>query len=273
MAPPSGRPLPLVTTGADGRFSLGEEALAVLRSCTGPVAVAAVCGRARQGKSYILNQIAKHAASSGGAAAGAPSGFLVASTVKPCTKGVWLWSAPIPRVAPDGTACVPGASLRATERTKRFRSAQGLNDLPPAALRTRSYKLILLDTEGIDAYDQTGARTLQIAPSPLACALPLGPSGCQSLTRAALRCAGQYSTQIFALAVLLSSLFVYNQLGAIDEAALDRLALVSEVSRSLAGKAAGAKPAAGAEADVARFAPSFLWLLRDFYLDLRFFAC
>lgn len=144
-----------------------------------------------------------------------------------------------------------------------------MNDLPPAALRTRSYKLILLDTEGIDAYDQTGARTLQIAPSPLACAMPLGPSGCQSLTRTALRCAGQYSTQIFALAVLLSSLFVYNQLGAIDEAALDRLALVSEVSRSLAGKAAGAKPAAGAEADVARFAPSFLWLLRDFYLDLR----
>jgi hypothetical protein len=36
---------------------------------------------------------------------------------------------------------------------------------------------VLLDSEGIDAYDQTG----------------------------------QYSTQIFSLAVLLSSLFVYNQ--------------------------------------------------------------
>jgi hypothetical protein len=33
----------------------------------------------------------------------------------------------------------------------------------------------------------------------------------------------QYSTQIFSLAVLLSSLFVYNQMGGIDEAALDRL--------------------------------------------------
>jgi hypothetical protein len=85
--------------------------------------------------------------------------------------------------------------------------------------------------------------------------------------------AGQYSTQIFALAVLLSSLFVYNQLGAIDEAALDRLALVSEVSRALAGKAQG-KGAASSDDDAAvaaeasRFAPSFLWLLRDFYLDL-----
>lgn len=33
---------------------------------------------------------------------------------------------------------------------------------------------------------------------------------------------GQYSTQIFSLAVLLSSLFVFNQMGGIDEAALDR---------------------------------------------------
>ena len=107
MAPPTGRPLPLVTTSADGRFSLGDEALGVLRSCTGPVAVAAVCGRARQGKSFILNQLAKHAASTGAAGAGAASGFQVASSVKPCTKGIWLWSAPIPRVAPDGTACVP----------------------------------------------------------------------------------------------------------------------------------------------------------------------
>ena len=68
--------------------------------------------------------------------------------------------------------------------------------------------------------------------------------------------------------MLLSSLFVYNQLGAIDEAALDRLGLVSEVSRSLAGKAAGGAKAAAPDADVARFAPSFLWLLRDFYLEL-----
>jgi hypothetical protein len=40
---------------------------------------------------------------------------------------------------------------------------------------------------------------------------------------------GQYSIQIFSLAVLLSSLFVYNQLGGIDEAALDRLSLVTGV--------------------------------------------
>lgn len=53
---------------------------------------------------------------------------------------------------------------------------------------------------------------------------------------------GQYSTQIFSLAVLLSSLFVYNQMGGIDEAALDRLSLVTEMTKHIrvrAGSAAG----------------------------------
>lgn len=57
----------------------------------------------------------------------------------------------------------------------------------------------MLDTEGIDAWDQTG----------------------------------QYSVQIFSLAVLLSSLFVYNQMGGIDEAALDRLSLVTEMTKHI----------------------------------------
>jgi hypothetical protein len=58
---------------------------------------------------------------------------------------------------------------------------------------------VLLDTEGIDAYDQTA----------------------------------QYSTQIFSLAVLLSCLFVYNHMGGIDESALDRLSLVTEMTKHI----------------------------------------
>ena len=82
---------------------------------------------------------------------------------------------------------------------------------PGALLSGLTLRQVLLDTEGIDAYDQTG----------------------------------QYSTQIFSLAVLLSSLFVYNQMGGIDEAALDRLSLVTEVTKHVrvrAGSAAGAPP-------------------------------
>jgi Guanylate-binding protein, N-terminal domain len=63
---------------------------------------------------------------------------------------------------------------------------------------------VMLDTEGIDAWDQTG----------------------------------QYSVQIFSLAVLLSSLFVYNQMGGIDEAALDRLSLVTEMTKHIKVRAA-----------------------------------
>ena len=48
---------------------------------------------------------------------------------------------------------------------------------------------------------------------------------------------GQYSIQIFSLAVLLSSLFVYNQMGGIDDAALDSLALVTEMSKHIATQA------------------------------------
>jgi hypothetical protein len=92
--------------------------------------------------------------------------------------------------------------------------------------------VILLDTEGIDAYDQTG----------------------------------QYSTQIFSMAVLLSSLFCYNQMGGIDEAALDRLSLVTEMTKHIRVRSAGG--GGGDPSELASFSPSFVWLLRDFYLDL-----
>lgn len=55
---------------------------------------------------------------------------------------------------------------------------------------------------------------------------------CAALLLAHLQTA-QYSTQIFSLAVLLSSLFVYNQMGGIDEAALDRCVCVYVVCDSL----------------------------------------
>eukprot|EP00201_Polytomella_parva_P018309 CAMPEP_0175050852 /NCGR_PEP_ID=MMETSP0052_2-20121109/7477_1 /TAXON_ID=51329 ORGANISM="Polytomella parva, Strain SAG 63-3" /NCGR_SAMPLE_ID=MMETSP0052_2 /ASSEMBLY_ACC=CAM_ASM_000194 /LENGTH=724 /DNA_ID=CAMNT_0016315077 /DNA_START=265 /DNA_END=2440 /DNA_ORIENTATION=+ len=91
------------------------------------------------------------------------------------------------------------------------------------------YHLVMLDTEGIDAYDQTA----------------------------------QYSTQIFSLAVLLSSLFLYNQMGGIDESALDRLSLVTEMTKHIRVKAGEGEDRIG------EFSPSFLWLLRDFYLRLE----
>ncbi|KAI7742970.1 hypothetical protein M8C21_030252, partial [Ambrosia artemisiifolia] len=115
---------------------------------------------------------------------GRSSGFQVASTHRPCTKGLWLWSTPLRRTALDGT----------------------------------EYNLLLIDSEGIDAYDQTGT----------------------------------YSTQIFSLAVLLSSMFIYNQMGGIDEAALDRLSLVTEMTKHIRVRASGGKTTAS---ELGQFSP------------------
>ena len=88
-----GVPLELVRYDTDsGKFHVGEEALKMLRATKDPVGVVAVCGRARQGKSFILNQLL-----------GQSTGFQVAPSVRPCTKGLWMWSSPIKRKNADGS--------------------------------------------------------------------------------------------------------------------------------------------------------------------------
>lgn len=57
----------------------------------------------------------------------------------------------------------------------------------------------------------------------------------------------QYSTQIFSLAVLLSCLFVYNHMGGIDESALDRLSLVTEMTKHIRVKAGQGEGGQGME--------------------------
>ena len=65
----------------------------------------------------------------------------------------------------------------------------------------------------------------------------------------------QHSAQIFSLAVLLSSVFVYNQLGAIDAVALERLAMVCELAKRVKERSsAGAR--GGGQVD---FHPAFVW--------------
>jgi hypothetical protein len=104
---------------------------------------------------------------------------------------------------------------------------------PPDHSHTPPPKKLLVDCEGVDAVDQ-----------------------------------GQkHSAQVFSLAVLLSSVFVYNQLGAIDAVALERLAMVCELAKRIkdrSGRGAGGG-GGGGQAD---FHPAFVWLLRDFQLQL-----
>jgi hypothetical protein len=51
------RPLRLVYCDEKGKFKMDPEAVAALQVVKGPLGVVSVCGRARQGKSFILNQV------------------------------------------------------------------------------------------------------------------------------------------------------------------------------------------------------------------------
>nr|CAG4712544.1 unnamed protein product [Naegleria fowleri] len=74
-------------------------------------------------------------------------------------------------------------------------------------------------------------------------------------------CANEtYDTQIFALSLLLSSFFIYNSVGSIDDNAITRLGLVTELSKYIRSKL---------RSDVNSLFPSFLWVVRDFTLDLN----
>jgi hypothetical protein len=77
----------------------------------------------------------------------------------------------------------------------------------------------------------------------------------------------QHDSTIFSLALLLSSFFIYNSVGSIDEGALNNLSLVVNLTKHIHVRSS----AAGSEddgADFAQYFPSFLWLVRDFTLQL-----
>jgi hypothetical protein len=74
-----------------------------------------------------------------------------------------------------------------------------------------------------------------------------------------------HDTRVFSLALLLSSYFIYNSTGAIDEEAINNLSLVVKVSDHLRLSAASEELSGGAAPD---YFPSFLWIVRDFTLRL-----
>lgn len=74
-----------------------------------------------------------------------------------------------------------------------------------------------------------------------------------------------HDTRIFLLALLLSSYFVYNSVGTIDENALQNLSLIVNLSKQLQVKS---NQSSTNPDEIASYFPSFLWVLRDFALRL-----
>ncbi|CDW83719.1 guanylate-binding n-terminal domain containing protein [Stylonychia lemnae] len=95
----------------------------------------------------------------------------------------------------------------------------------------RETPIIIIDTEGLGAFDEDD----------------------------------NHDTKIFLLALLLSSLLIYNSVGSIDENVLNNLSLVVNLSKTLQIKN---DQKAEDPDELAEYFPSFLWILRDFALRL-----
>lgn len=155
----------------------------MIAQAEGNLAVVAVCGAYRTGKSYFINRVLL----------GRSDGFGVGPTIEPCTRGLWMWS--------------------------RLIKCQDYLGNP--------INLLIIDSEGLSSFQQDT----------------------------------NTDSQLFALTLLLSSVLIYNSVGAIEESVIDNLAVVSHLSKVLQGRA-------GPNDTLHMYSPDFYWILRDFSLQL-----
>mmetsp|Transcript_19031 Transcript_19031/g.28761 ORF Transcript_19031/g.28761 Transcript_19031/m.28761 type:complete len:937 (-) Transcript_19031:350-3160(-) len=217
--------IPLITQEESGKYIVSSEAVEVLSYIEAPLAVVAIAGLWRTGKSYLLNHLSGAQERHSGDA-----GFQVGATVNACTKGLWLWGEPV-------------------------KLEDGLT-------------VLFVDTEGLGSTSRTQTE----------------------------------DSQIFSLALLLSSMFVWNSRGVIDGNALEDFALVVNLTKHIhvrsnaatkatttnnaslssssspsqtpkyiasnSGNFVGGGGSHELEALAEHF-PSFMWVVRDFTLRLE----
>ena len=168
-------------------FVLNEKALNILRTIKEDLIIVSIVGKARTGKSYLMNLLLNNSNSKYPG-----NGFEISSKLNSCTRGIWLWDTP--RQKPNSSS-----------------------------------KIIFIDSEGTNSIDLS--------------------------TKI-------YDSKIFALIVLISSLFIYNTNGNIDEKSINDLALAAHLSNIVATNTIEDK-----DLIINELAPKFIWVLRDFSLD------
>ena len=142
------------------KFEVSQDAKAMMQHVEGPLAVIAVAGMYRTGKSYLLNRMLLNLQPGG-----KRRGFGVGPSINPCTKGLWLWGTPVRGTTSDG----------------------------------KPVNVLVVDSEGIGGLDEDN----------------------------------NHDMRIFSLALLLSSYFLYNSVGSIDENALSSLSLVVNITKHI----------------------------------------
>ncbi|XP_060796120.1 guanylate-binding protein 1-like isoform X1 [Neoarius graeffei] len=99
--------------------------------------------------------------------------------------------------------------------------------------KKKGHTLVLLDTEGLGDVDKGDSK---------------------------------HDTQIFSLAVLLSSTLVYNSRGTIDNRAVEELQYVTELAEHIKVKSSDEE---GEDSEFVKFFPTFIWAVRDFTLERK----
>ena len=74
-----------------------------------------------------------------------------------------------------------------------------------------------------------------------------------------------HDTRIFLFSILLSSFFIYNSVGSIDEGALQSLSLIVNLAKDIKVKNKGENT----DEEIKENFPTFLWVIRDFILSLE----
>jgi hypothetical protein len=157
------------------------------------IGIISLVGKYRTGKSFLLNRVLLDQKKE--------NGFDVGPTIRPCTKGIWMWSEPL---------------LIENNHCKE------------------KFPVFMIDTEGLGAYDE------EI----------------------------NHDSKIFLIAVLISSLFIFNSFGNIDENSINSLSFILNLSKTIKLKE-NSENNLGDTTELAKYFPSFLWLLRDFSLKLE----
>ncbi|XP_076976463.1 guanylate-binding protein 7-like [Tamandua tetradactyla] len=78
---------------------------------------------------------------------------------------------------------------------------------------------------------------------------------------------------IFALAVLLSSTFIYNSVSTINHQALEQLHYVTELAELIKAKSSSKADESDDSTEFVSFFPDFIWAVRDFTLELKLGEC
>ena len=73
-----------------------------------------------------------------------------------------------------------------------------------------------------------------------------------------------HDSKIFMFSLLLSSFFIYNSVGSIDENALNNISLIVNLAKEIQFKSSGDN----SSVDPSQYFPSFLWVVRDFALQM-----